>query len=132
MSGIEELLQELKAIGAADTVAFPYEDCRKLQQIDERVSAVVPDLDVYLSELAGYRSWGKRILTWSDEKIEEVHRSVGQSFFDRFPIYGELSSHITPTSVPALHATLDRAERTRAALRELLSHLQRERATATT
>lgn len=132
MSRIEEMLLRLKGIEAADVVAFPYEDCRKLQRIDERYVALVPDLDVYLSELAGYRSWGKRILSWPDEKIEEVHRRVGESFFDRFPMYGDLETRITSADVPDLHATLDRAERTRITLRDLLSDLQRERAASIT
>lgn len=127
MSRIDEMLLRLKAIEAADVVAFPYEDCRKLQGIDERYAALVPDLDVYLSELAGYRSWGKRILSWPDEKVEDVHRRVSDTFFDRFPLYADLESRITSANAADLHATLDRAERTRITLRDLLSELQRER-----
>jgi hypothetical protein len=57
---------------------------------DERHNGLVPDLDTYLSELAGYRSWGKRILQWSEHKIERVEQRLRQSFFERHTIYAEL------------------------------------------
>jgi len=131
MSRIEELLNQLKSVHATDAVAFPYADCRRVQQSDSRCSALISDLDVYISELAGYRSWAKRILAWPDEKIEAVHRRTKESFFDRFPAYSEIQAQITSTNVPDLYATLNRAEQTRAALGELLSLLQHERASST-
>jgi hypothetical protein len=129
---IANLIADLDALHKLDTRAFPYADCRKLQQIGSSYSALIPDLDVYLSELAGYRGWGKRILKWPDDKIEEVHQRAGASFFDRFPAYAEQQAQITPTTVPDLYVTLDRANQTRAVLRELLAHLQREGTASTT
>jgi hypothetical protein len=128
VSSIAELLTELSAIDSVDATRFPYADCKRLQNSDKRYAELVPDLDVYLADLAGHRSWGKRILRWSDAKIEEVLREVDKSFFGRLPIYARLESQITPTNTPDLFARLERSDRTRALLSELLTRLKNERA----
>src|SRR5687768_6133923 len=107
MNEIEPLLVELKELDRADAGPFPYDDCRKLQTIDRKYASLIPDLDFYLSEHAGYRSWGRNILKWPDEKIEEVLGRIDESFFDRFPIYAALESQITSSTVPDLHARME-------------------------
>lgn len=129
MNEIDRLLVELKGLQASDVDPFPYADCRRLQATDSRYSALIPDLDLYLSEIAGYGSSGKRILAWSDEKIDDVLVRISASFFDRFPQYQELKSQITPESVPALHSAIDKADQMRRVLTHLIRRLRTDGAT---
>jgi hypothetical protein len=131
MSRIDGLVRELAALDTADRGAFPYADCRKLQAGSERYRSIVPDLDAYLSKLAGYRSWGKRILTWADEKIGDVQSRLGSSFFERCPAYAERSAELTSADVPDLRHALDVAERTRLILLDLLTELKESRTIVT-
>ena len=126
MTRVESLIEKLAALEEADVCPFPYADCRKLQR-DAKYAALVPDLDVYLSDLAGHRSWGKRILQWSDDKIAEVAGWLSKSFFEQFPVYAQLEWKIRPSVVPELHALLARAEKTRLTLLELLEEIRRLR-----
>lgn len=131
MNRIDSLLGELAALDVADRGAFPYADCRKLQARSDRYRSIVPDLDAYLSELAGYRSWGKRILTWADGKIGDVQSRLGSSFFERYPTYAERSSELKSADVPDLRRALDVAERTRLTLHDLLTELKGSRTSVT-
>lgn len=132
MSRFDELVLELKSIDAADGGAFPYEECRTLQRDSNADASVIPDLDAYLSEIAGYRSWGKRITSWSDEKINEVERRIAASFFDRFPAHSALREIIETDEVPNMNDAIARADQTRVALRDLLQELKANRAGAAT
>jgi hypothetical protein len=132
MSRTDELLSELRRIDAADGGAFPYEECRMLQRISGADASLIPDLDVYLSEIAGYRTWGKRIASWPDEKIADVEWRITLSFFDRFPAHSELRDSIESGDVPQLRSAIARADETRAVLRELLHELRADRAGAPT
>lgn len=132
MSKIEGLLSELKSIDAADRGAFPYDDCRKLQRISGADASLIPDLGTYLSEMAGYRSWGKRIAGWPDEKIDEVEQRIDASFFDRFPAHESVREAIESDAMESLRDAIVRADRTRIVLRDLLREMKVNRAGAPT
>ena len=77
VSKTDDLLHELETLTESDIRQFPYQGCRRLQAaVCERHDGLIPDLDSYLSEFAGYRSWGKRILQWSDARIETVEKRL--------------------------------------------------------
>jgi hypothetical protein len=129
MSAIGDLLSQLDALSGSDGGPFPYEGCRRLRAaVGERHEGLIPDLDAYLSEFAGYRSWGNKILTWSDEKIAAVENRVSQSFFDRFPSYAELKPILEVTEASDVRRALQNAEKTREVLRHLLLAIRRARA----
>jgi hypothetical protein len=132
MSRFDELVSELRRIDSADRGAFPYDDCRHLQRISGADASLIPDLDAYLSEIAGYRSWGMRIASWQDQKIEAVERRISSSFLDRFPVHSALSDTLRSDEVPNLRSAIARADETRAVLRELLRELARDRPGAAT
>ncbi|HEX8153359.1 MAG TPA: hypothetical protein VF698_09555 [Thermoanaerobaculia bacterium] len=132
MSRLDELLSEIKRIDAMDGAAFPYEDCRKLQRIGGADASLIPDLDAYLSEIAGYRSWGTRVASWPDEKISDVERRISSSFFDRYPAHSVLRDVIDSGRVPNVRSAIARADETRAVLRDLLHELKLERDGAAT
>lgn len=125
---ISDLLAQLGTLEKSDVRPFPYEACRAVQRRDDRYEGLIPDLDSYFSELAGYRSWGRRILTWADEKIETTRRRIEIPFGERFPGYRELQT--LPEESNDLRKALDIAERTRTVLLQLLNELQSERAIA--
>ncbi len=131
MSRVGDLLGELKELEAGDAGAFPYEDCRTLQRISGASPSLVSDLDTYLSDVAGYRSWGNRIVSWSDAKIAEVERRIAESFFDRFPAHAGLRDVIESGEVVHVQRAIARSDRTRATLCDLLRELRQERAGAT-
>jgi hypothetical protein len=128
MNRLDGLLSEIKRIDAADGGAFPYEDCRKLQRISGADASLIPDLDAYLSEIAGYRSWGKRIAGWSDEEVDDVERRISSSFFDSFPVHRTLRDIIESDEVPRLRKAIARADETRVLLRDVLRELKLDRA----
>lgn len=75
--------------------AFPYYEVRKLlRKAGTSCDELIPDLDLYFSTLAGYCSWGRRLLMWDDEKVQEAKAFVTQGFFDRYPEYGWLEPFI--------------------------------------
>lgn len=122
---IDDLIAELDILSESDVRPFPYEACRLLQRDDRRYATLIPDLDSYFSELAGYRSWGRRILGWPDEKIEHVRRWLERSFNERFPVYRHMQVSSADRSV--LREALEIAERTRTVLLRLLDEIQAER-----
>lgn len=121
MGKIDDLLKELDALSESNLGPFPYEGCRRLKaEVCERHDALIPDLDTHLSEFAGYRSWGRRILQWSDEKIETVEKRLHETFFDRFPAYAALEPILASSETADVNKALHHADRTRAVLVELL------------
>jgi hypothetical protein len=126
---IVDLLAELDALGKSGMRPFPHEACRSVLRDEPRYAALIPDLDSYFSELAGYRSWGRRIVTWPEKKVESVRRRLETPFRERFPAYRDLQ--VSSADRNELREALETAERTRTLLLALLCQLQSERATAT-
>ena len=84
----------------------------------------MPDLDLYFSTLAGYCSWGKRLLTWDDETVKTAKAYAAQGFFERHPEYGSLLPFIDQSG---LNQELDIHEEMRTALLALLISLEHSR-----
>ncbi len=103
---------------------FPYEGSRKLlQQSDGQYKGLVPSLDTYFSDIAGYCSWGERILKWQREKAEEAKEKLQSSFFEKYPEYKPLESMITESNTFDLFTSLALYEKMRTKLLRVLSHL---------
>jgi len=128
MTEYDELLARLSALEAADTGPFPYDGCRRLRpDRSPETHGLEPDLDVYLGDLAGYRSWGKRILKWPDAKIKSVEEQLSRSFFDCFPQYRVLTERLAAGVAPDVSQALANADETREVLLQLLSAIRRIR-----
>ena len=105
--------------------AFPYQKVRELlQKAGISSSNLVPDLDLYFSTLAGYCSWGKRLLTWDDETVKTAKAYATQGFFERHPEYGSLLPFIDQSD---LNQELNIHEEMRTALLALLISLEHSR-----
>lgn len=107
-NGIVEKLEILQKLYKSDFFQpFPYEDCRKiLKQNRKEFEDLIPSLDVYFSDVAGFCSSGKRIERWTEEQIAAVESKLGDSFFERFPTFTELKSEINEKQTPRLHSQL--------------------------
>jgi hypothetical protein len=108
-------------------IPFPYADCRKLRrESGDRYEGLIPDLDMYFSDIAGYCSWGKRILKWPKEKILEVRERLSKPFFEKYPQYKLLEVMITESNTPHLYTKLKACEKLRLTLIEILNRLLSE------
>lgn len=125
MNEIEDLLLELDHLDRGDRGPFPYDGCRKVKALDREgvFENLIPDLDLYFSEVAGYRSSGKRILRWPDEKLQEAHRRLSRTLFDHYPMYNSLRS-LRREEAPDLYDHIHGTERARVALLRLIEALQ--------
>ena len=86
-------------------------------------AALIPDLDLYLSDLAGCASWGKQILDWPREKILEAQAKLAKTFFELHPQYLSLAPLITETKTPDLASQMALYEKLRIEMLDLLSKL---------
>ena len=124
---IRESISELSRLFGSIKHPFPYKDCRKLQRQDaSRYEGFVADLDLYLKDIAGYCTWGERILEWSKPEIEKASRILSRSFFEKNPDYTAMESLITKENTPNLYEMLNSHEAMRATLFRLLSLLPRQ------
>jgi hypothetical protein len=69
VQSLEESAANLRRVFTEELrTPFPYEDCRRvMEEAGMKGASLIPDLDLYLSDLAGYASWGKKILDWPAE-----------------------------------------------------------------
>ena len=123
---IEEKLKILQELYKTDFLRpFPIKDCRTLiSENDENLSDFIPGLDVYFSDVAGYCSWGKRIETWSFEKVIETKEILRKGFFKRFPQFSKLESKITENKTPNLHSQMLITDLIRLTLFDVLSEIE--------
>jgi hypothetical protein len=125
---LEELLAELAWLQAKDAGPFAYEDCRRLAALNPRLyHKLIPDLSSHFSRIAGYRSWGKQIVKWETDKLQEVENELALSFFDAFPEYKGLESHLMQGLAPDISEQLSLADSTRAVLRKIIRELLNDR-----
>src|SRR3954464_6422649 len=103
---------------------FPYEDCRVLLDgLAGHYEGFIPDLDVWCSSIAGYSSWGKRIVRWPEQKLLDARGLMSTGFFEEHPEYATLERHITSGNTPDLYNELRLYEGLRVRLLELFDYL---------
>ncbi|MGH9753622.1 MAG: YxiJ family protein [Blastocatellia bacterium] len=122
---VKESADELRRIFKEELgEPFPYEDCRRvMEEAGMKDAALIPDLDLYHSDLAGYASWGKKILDWPRERILEAQAKLAKSFFDLHPKYLPLAPLITEIKTPYLASQMALYEKLRIEMLDLLSGL---------
>jgi hypothetical protein len=103
---------------------FPYEDCRWVAAHSNlNVEELIPDLDLYDSNIAGYASSATRLRSRSPEQLREGLRSLQKDFFSTFPSCAICRDSITPERTPQLHSRLETLETIRLALLPLFEQL---------
>lgn len=123
---IQEKLEILQSLYKTDLLnPFPYDDCRKLlAENAEGFEDLIPCLDLYFSEIAGFCSWGNRSLSWTDEKIKEIQQRLRQPFFTKFRKFKALKPFINEENTPKLYSQLLIHELMRLTLLDILSELK--------
>ena len=123
-NAVEEKLVILQELYKSDFLhPFPYEDCRKITDNKDEFEDLIPCLDLYFSDIAGYCSWGKRVKKWSAEKIADVRIKLHKSFFDRFPKFDKLKLVINERGTPKLYNQMLIFDLMRLTLTDILSEI---------
>jgi hypothetical protein len=103
---------------------FPYAGCRKLYAlVGEEAKDLIPDLDLYFSDLAGYCSRGSRVVKMSAREISHARKTASKSFFEVHPKYDSLRVFITEAGTPDLFRCLDLYKQLRVTLLEILDQM---------
>jgi hypothetical protein len=111
-----------------DRSPFPYEGCRWLRrEFDGELENLIPDLDMWLSDIAGFSGQGKRLLNLPEEKVSHARGIMSLSFFEKHPEYAWLERHITESDTPDLYEKINLYERMRRMLVALFDLMLRER-----
>jgi hypothetical protein len=122
---VNEMIIELSNLYEESHGPFPYSDCRKLIGKEvKRYEDLTADLNMYFSTIAGYCSWGKRILKWSNDQVKEAEARLEKTFFEKYPQYGALKHLITEANTPDLYKEMTVYESMRALLLSVFSQLQ--------
>jgi hypothetical protein len=111
-----------------DCSPFPYEGCRWLRrEFDGELENLIPDLDMWLSDVAGFSSRGKRLLKLPEEQVSHARGIMSLSFSEKRPEYAWLERHITESNTPDLYEKINLYERMRTMLIALFDLMWREK-----
>jgi hypothetical protein len=118
-----ELEQKLERLYEREFIhKFPYHDCYKLQKLHPRIAhALVPDLDVYFSFIAGYGSSATTLHQRPKAELRAALPKLKRSFYEACPKYKRLAKYITDTETPALFHDLEVSDRLRLGLANLIA-----------
>jgi hypothetical protein len=120
MTGLElEELYKSRLLGR-----FPYEDCRWVAQYTSiECEGLIPGLDWYFGNIAGYCSSASRLGNRPQEDLQKAKKSLDLSFFEIFPRLAQIEGLITPDQTPKLYEEMKYTEQARLALLKLLDTL---------
>ena len=99
---------------------FPYEDCHWLRNNTAAGEELIPDLDIYFSDIAGFSSSASRLAERHIEQLEAYWPSMQLNFFEKFPQHKPLQEKINETDTPTLARELRSAEIVRLELLPLI------------
>jgi hypothetical protein len=118
-----KLAQELERLYEREFLhKFPYQDCYKLQKLHPRVArALVPDLDLYFSFIAGYGSSATTLHRRSKVELRAALPKLKRSFYEACPKYNRLAKYITDSETPTLFHDLEVSDRLRFGLATLIA-----------
>lgn len=115
---------EIRRDACALNAPFPYADCRKLlARFPEQDEGFIPDLDCYLSTIAGYASRGRRLVLLKGADLENARSAIAKSFFERHQEYRVLEAEVTAETTPELFCELMSTEKIRMKMVDLLQAL---------
>ena len=124
----ESLAREITELFESDISPFPSEDCRWLKcEFEANLDDLYTDLTMWFMTVAGYSSWGKQLLSWSEDKVRQVRDGIRYSFFDESPKYKWLEVHITEANTPGLYEEFKLYEQLRNKLCTLLDFMLSEK-----
>jgi hypothetical protein len=120
-------LEEIKGFYLESSLGngpFPLEDIKRVCLISRVTVSVRYDfhasLDLYLADIAGIASHGKKLDKLSPARSDEFREKVSKPFFDRYHDFRQLEPHITSINAPSLFKHMTEAEQARLWLKRLL------------
>lgn len=122
---VAEALVELRRVFKEDlSTPFPYDDCRRVYARAGKIAdGLIPDLDLYFGDVAGYCSWGKRLQRLSQAELLAARATLARSFFEKHPEYLPLAVLINETDTPVLFADLKLHDELRGRLLAIIATL---------
>jgi hypothetical protein len=120
-----ELAQSLELLYEREFIhKFPYQDCFKLQKHHPRIAhALVPDLDMYFSFVAGYASSATRLEQRPRTELRAALPKLKRSFYEAYPRYKRLAKYISGGNTPALFRDLEVSDSLRLGLATLITEI---------
>jgi hypothetical protein len=101
---------------------FPYHDCYLLaDSMGLPREDLIPELDLYFSQIAGYVSSASRLGSRSPAEIEKALQVLGKDFFQVFPHLQFLQDRINEEETPDLFRRMRAVEEMRSRLLHLLA-----------
>lgn len=121
---IQNQIDELSKFSNVLNAPFPYPGCKELLNMEgEKIENLIPDLDLYFSNIAGYYSSIKRVSKWPHEKIAEASKHLDQTFFEKHPEYRYLEFINHSKEIQNLFNYISIYERIRITLQSIFTHL---------
>jgi hypothetical protein len=122
---IENKLEEIREWEMEARGPFPYEDCRFLiQEFEQITTNLIPDLDLWMSKIAGYAGSGRRLMRLSASELRQIQDSISLRFLDELPQYSTIALFgLNSKHTPELAEVLDDYERMRSALCEVIDEM---------
>ncbi|MEO6391461.1 MAG: YxiJ family protein [Pyrinomonadaceae bacterium] len=102
---------------------FPYDDVLRIVKLNKAPDDLFSSLGYYWSNIAGYGSWGNRMLRWSPLKVQEARTCLRRDFFDFHPEYRSIRHKMKKVATPDLCAQFEMSERLRVELLAVLATL---------
>jgi len=99
---------------------FPLEEARQVGRGKDWVR-FHGCLNLFLADIAGIASHGKRLKKISSERKVEFQRIAAQPFFARYPEYHYIETRMQTSDVPGLKGLLDSTEQARLLIIEALA-----------
>jgi hypothetical protein len=101
--------------------SFPYADCRWLASHEgQPVEDLIPELDMYFSNIAGYSSSASRLGERPASVLRKARKTLALNFFETYPSCERYSGLITSEKTPKLYEQMRIAEQLRLELLEIL------------
>jgi hypothetical protein len=101
---------------------FPYRDCRLIAtQCGIDAAVLIPDLDTYFSEIAGFSSSATRLHLRTPEQLRRGKYWLSKSFFARYPSLSPCEASISEAITHELWRRLQVADELRQGLLRLLN-----------
>lgn len=122
---VTEAAVELRRIFKEDlSTPFPYDDCRRVYARAGKIAdGLIPDLVLYLGDVAGYCSLGKKLLRLPEEDLLKARATLERSFFEKHLEYLPLAAWINEADTPALFADLEFHDELRGRLLAIIATL---------
>jgi hypothetical protein len=126
---IEMKLEEIREWQLEAQGPFPYADCRFLSQGNEQIMRdFIPDLDFWMSKIAGYASWGRRLMKRSTSELKQILDAICLRLIEEHPKYSTIVlAGLNSKDTPDLAEDLDDYEKMRSALFEAIKEMLRDR-----